>query len=130
MPVSRGGSPYGASVRTVDLAVYADVLAAKAATLAAQLERARDALRQDGIEREARAALDPATIERLERMGVVSATDVGARRTEVRALTRDLRAVEELQAWVEARLFEAREEDGRPVGSIRAEEPLGRRESI
>ena len=107
-------------MRTVDLAVYADVLAAKAATLAAQLERARDALRQDAIEREARSALDAATVERLERIGVVSATDVAARRAEVSALTRDLRAVEELQAWVEARLFEAREEDGEAVGTPRS----------
>ena len=100
--------------------MYADVLAAKAATLAAQLERARDALRQDAIEREARSVLDAATVERLERIGVVSATDVAARRAEVSALTRDLRAVEELQAWVEARLFEAREEDGGAVGTARS----------
>jgi len=40
-------------MRTVDLAVYLDVLAAKHAGLAAQLERSRDRLRQASIEREA-----------------------------------------------------------------------------
>jgi hypothetical protein len=103
-------------MRTVDLALYADVLAAKASTLAAQLERARDALRQAAIEREARRSLDAATVERLERIGAVSAIDVGAQRAEVSRLADDLRALEELQAWVEGRLFETRE-DARAVGS-------------
>ena len=106
-------------MRTIDLAVYADVLAGKAATLAARLERARDALRQAAIEREVRGAFDPATVQQLERVGVVSAIDVAAQRAEVTALARDLRAVEELQAWVEARLFEAREADGQAVGTTR-----------
>ena len=54
-------------MRAVDLALYADTLAGKASTLAAQLERARDSLRQAAIEREARRSIDEATIERLER---------------------------------------------------------------
>jgi hypothetical protein len=103
-------------VRTVDLALYADLLAAKASTLAAQLERARDGLRQAAIEREVRRSFDGATVERLERIGAVSAIDVGAERAEVSRLADDLRALEELQAWVEARLFETREDAG-AVGS-------------
>lgn len=103
-------------MRTVDLALYADLLAAKASTLAAQLERARDALRQAAIENEVRRSLDRATVERLQRIGAVSAIDVGAQRAEVSRLADDVRALEELQAWVEARLFEAREDAG-AVGS-------------
>ena len=117
----RDRRTYARNVRTIDLAVYADVLAGKAATLAARLERARDALRQAAIEREVRVAFDPATVQQLERVGVVSAIDVAAQRAEVTALARDLRAVEELQAWVEARLFEAREADGQAVGTTRPE---------
>ena len=48
-------------MRTVDLAVYLDVLAAKHAGLGAQLERSRDRLRQASIEREARRAVGPET---------------------------------------------------------------------
>ncbi len=101
-------------MRAIDLALYADVLAARAAALAAQLERERDALRQGAIEREARRSLDAGTVERLERLGVLTSVDVRAQRAEVGRLASDLAALEELQAWVEARLFEARE-DSRPL---------------
>ena len=97
-------------MRAVDLAVYADALAAQASTLAARLERARDGLRQAAIEREARRALEPGTVERLERLGVLANGDVRAQRAEVGRLASDLAALEELQAWVEGRLFEVRED--------------------
>ena len=97
-------------MRAIDLALYADTLAAKASAVAAQLERARDALRQAAIEREARRSLDPATVERLARAGVLTTIDVRARRAEVAELAATLAALEELQAWVEGRLFAAREE--------------------
>ena len=70
-------------MRTVDLAVYLDVLAAKHAGLGAQLERSRDRLRQASIEREARRAVGPETSAQLERLGVFSAADVRGLRTEV-----------------------------------------------
>lgn len=103
--------PTLAGMRTVDLALYADVLAAKAASVAAQLERARDALRQAAIEREARRALDEATVARLERLGVLGSCDARASRADALELAATLSALEELQAWVEGRLFEAREEE-------------------
>jgi hypothetical protein len=59
-------------VRSIDLALYADELAARAATLAAQLERARSRLRQEAIEREARRALDEGSVARLEALGLLS----------------------------------------------------------
>ena len=101
-------------MRAVDFALYADVLAAKAAALAARLERSRDALRQAAIEREARRSLAEGTVERLERLGVLGRSDPRADRAEVVELAADLAAVEELQAWVEGRLFAARE-DGCPL---------------
>jgi hypothetical protein len=97
-------------MRAVDLAVFADALAAQAATLAARLERARDELRQAALEREARRALPPETVERLEHLGALRVPELRGRREEIGALAADLAAVEELQAWVEARLFAAREE--------------------
>jgi hypothetical protein len=95
-------------MRTVDLAVYLDVLGAKHAGLGAQLERSRDRLRQASIEREARRALGPETSAQLERLGVFSAADVRGLRTEVTDLAAALRSVEKLQAWVDAQLFAAR----------------------
>ena len=102
--------PTVVGVRAVDLALYADALAAKASTLAAKLERARDALRQAAIEREARRSLDDGTVERLERIGVLGDGETRGGRAEVVELAANLEALEELQAWVEARLFEARED--------------------
>jgi hypothetical protein len=107
-------------MRAVDLAVYADVLAARASALAAQLERTRAGVRQAVLERRARAAFEPDTIERLERLGAVSRSDERAQRAEAAQLAADLAAVEELQAWVEARLFEAREDEEGGVGETRS----------
>jgi hypothetical protein len=107
-------------MRAVDLAVYADVLAARASALAAQLERARAGVRQAAIERRARGALAAETIERLERLGALSCTDERAQRAEAGRLAADVAAVEELQAWVEARLFEAREEEGEGLDESRS----------
>ena len=102
-------------VRSVDLAVYADVLAARASALAARLEREGDAIRQAAIERRARRSLDPETVGRLEALGLLLERDGQAARAAVRELSADLAAVEALQAWVEARLFEAREDVDRPA---------------
>jgi hypothetical protein len=82
------------AVRSVDLALYADELAARAATLAAQLERARCRLRQKAIEREARRALGEGSVARLEALEIREPVAV----------------VEELQAWVEERLANVQEE--------------------
>ena len=97
-------------MRSVDLALFADELAARAATLAAQLERARGRLRQAAIEREARRALDESSVARLESLGVLDAGEAGDIRGEIRELGRSLAVVEELQAWVERRLCKAADE--------------------
>ena len=96
-------------MRAVDLALYADELAARAATLAAQLERARGRLRRAAIEREARRTLDEVLVERLETLGFLSCPDTKAARAEVTELASAVRALEELQAWVERRLYAERE---------------------
>jgi uncharacterized protein involved in type VI secretion and phage assembly len=98
------------TVRSVDLALYADELAARAATLAAQLERARSRLRQEAIEREARRALGEGSVARLELLGLIRKSDPHAIRAEVRELAESVAVVEELQAWVEGRLCAAQEE--------------------
>lgn len=97
-------------MRSIDLALYADELAARAATLVAQLERARSRLRQEAIEREARRALDEGSVARLEALGLLSKAEAHALRAELRDLAASLAAVEELQAWVEERLAAAQEE--------------------
>jgi hypothetical protein len=110
-------------VRSVDLALYADELAARAATLAAQLERARCRLRQEAIEREARRALGEGSVVRLEALGLLRRSEAHAIRTEIRELAASVAVVEELQAWVEERLAAAqddvrgytRAERGRPA---------------
>jgi hypothetical protein len=102
-------SPTVKGMRAVDLALYADELAARAATLAAQLERARGRLRRAAIEREARRTLDEGLIERLEALGFLSCPDPKAARAEVTELAAALRALEDLQAWVERRLYAERE---------------------
>lgn len=91
-------------VRSVDLALYADELAAEASMLAARLERARCRLHRAALEREARHALGATTIERLEVLGVLRCGETRAVRAEIADLTASLRAVESLQAWVEERL--------------------------
>jgi hypothetical protein len=97
-------------MRSADLALYADELAARAATLAAELERARCRLRRDAIEREARRALDEGSVARLDALAVLHRGDSRAVRSELRELAASLAALEELQAWVEARLAAAQEE--------------------
>ena len=97
-------------VRSVDLALYADELAARAATLAAQLERARGRMRRAAIERDARRALDEDAVGRLESLGVLRREDPAELRAEIRELASSLASVESLQAWVDRRLFEAGEE--------------------
>ncbi len=97
-------------MRSVDLAIYADTLAACASAVAAQLERARARVRQAAIEREARRALGEDTVARLETLGVLTHAERRGERAEIADLAAKLRALEELQAWVEGRLFEARGE--------------------
>ena len=97
-------------MRSVDLALFADELAARAATLAAQLERARGRLRQAAIEREARRALDETSVARLESLGILRGAEPADVRDEIRELAASLGVVEELQVWVERRLFEAGDE--------------------
>lgn len=96
-------------VRAVDLAVYADSLAAEAAALQARLERARGRLRQAAIEREAREALPADVVARLRRLGLLgAAADIEAME-ELEELQRSRAALEQLQAWVEARLYAEQE---------------------
>jgi hypothetical protein len=97
-------------MRTVDLALYADVAAARASALEARLERARDRIRRAAIEREARRALSPETAARLQEVGLLSASDLRAERREVSELAASLAALRELQTWVEARLADAESE--------------------
>jgi hypothetical protein len=94
-------------MRTIDLTLFADIVAARTAALETRLERARDRIRQAAIEREARRALPPETIERLEEVGVLSVPDLQAERGEVGELAASLAALHELQTWAEARLADA-----------------------
>lgn len=98
-------------MRSVDLAIYADTLAARASALAAELERARGRVRQAAIDREARRALGEETVRRLEALGVLTRAAPRDERADIVELAASLRALEELQAWVERRLFEARDGD-------------------
>jgi hypothetical protein len=96
----------------VDLAVYSDSLAAEHATLSCRLERVRGRLRQAAIEREARAALAPEIIARLQAVGLLGAAGDEVDTVEIAELVRVLGALERLQAWVEAELA--------PLGRARA----------
>jgi hypothetical protein len=91
-------------VRSVDLALYADLLAGEAASLAARIERERGKQRQASIEREARAALAPVAVERLEELGLLSTRGDAALVVE---LEESLDAIDLLQAWVERALARA-----------------------
>ena len=93
-----------AEMRSVELAIYADSLAAEAAALAARLERARSSLRRAAIEREAAAALPWPTVGRLRALGLLAAAAPGDGAAELRRLGLDLEAVLKLQAWVEREL--------------------------
>jgi hypothetical protein len=92
-------------MRTVDLAVYADALAAEAAALSARVERARRRLREDALEHEARSALPPETVRRLEALGLLGRASAGDAAAEIREAQASLAAVEQLQAWVERELY-------------------------
>ena len=92
----------------MDIALYADVLAAKAADLSARLERVRGDLRQVALEREAKRALEEPTVVRLERLGLLGGADPRRLRKELFELAADLAALRELQTWTEARLRDAR----------------------
>jgi hypothetical protein len=85
-------------MRNIDLALYADALAGEAASLAARIERERGKQRQASIEREARAALPPFAVARLEELGLLTTRGDAATIAE---LEESLDAVEVLQAWVE-----------------------------
>jgi len=91
-------------MRSVDLALYADLLAGEAASLAARIERERGKQRQAAIEREARAALAPVALERLEELGLLSTRADAALIVE---LEESLDAIELLQTWVERALARA-----------------------
>jgi hypothetical protein len=91
-------------VRSVDLALYADMLAGEAASLAARVERERGRQRQASIEREARAALTPFAVERLQELGLLATRGDAATIAE---LEESLDAIELLQAWVESALARA-----------------------
>ena len=92
------------AVRSIDLALYADLLAGEAASLAARIERERGRQRQCAIEREARTALTPFAIERLEELGLLATRGDPA---VIAELEESLDALEVLQAWVEAALTRA-----------------------
>jgi hypothetical protein len=91
-------------VRGVDLAIYADVLCAEAATLEARAERARSRLRQAAIERRARVELTGVATGRLEALGLIGTIDEAAVRAELRELEAGLEALAELQSFVEREL--------------------------
>jgi hypothetical protein len=93
-------------MRSVELAIFADTLAAEVATLDARLERARSRLRRAAIEHEARAVLPLDVADRLARLGLLgvgSAMDAA----ELEAIRRDIVAVQQLQAWIERELAAA-----------------------
>jgi hypothetical protein len=112
-------------MRAVDLAVYADTLAAESATLSARLERARQRMRQAAIESEARQDLAPETVSALERLGILARPSIAPDVREAAEAALGLEAVAALQAWVECRLRAARLERGgrREEDLVRADEP-------
>ena len=94
-------------MRGVDLAIYADVLCAEAASLEARAERVRSRLRQAAIEKRARLELTVVAAERLETLGLIAGIDEAAARAELRELEGGLEALEELQSFVERELSAA-----------------------
>jgi hypothetical protein len=99
-------------MRAVDLAVYADSLAAEAAALSARLERARRRLREAAIEYEARRALPDEIVARLEALGLLGTAARSRDAAEIADVQAALVAVEQLQVWVERELYLTREEQG------------------
>jgi hypothetical protein len=100
---------YGPGVRSVELAIYADSLAAEAAALAARVEQTRSRLRQAAIEEEAAAALPPQVVGRLRALGLLLGGSVADGPAELARLGLDLEAVLKLQSWVERQLRSARD---------------------
>ncbi len=94
-------------MRSVDLALYADALAAEAAALARRVERSRGRLRQAAVEREAREALPSDVVRRLEALALLGAVREAQEVEELAELSAAAAAVEALQAWVEERLARA-----------------------
>jgi hypothetical protein len=97
-------------MQSVDLALYADSLAAEAAAASARLERARGRLRRVAIEHAARRELPVETVVLLERRGLLQPVVAGSRpadTSELVELIAELAALQRAQAWVEARLHEA-----------------------
>ena len=110
-------------MRAVDLAVYADALAARRLVVSARLERARADAAEAAIERAATAALPRATVLALEESGVLAdrcGLELAA--CEVARLTRAVAAIDQLQAWVEDRLAAVLEDalDRPPAAGDRA----------
>jgi hypothetical protein len=91
-------------MREIDLALYADVLAGEAASLAARIERERGNVRQAAVETAARKELPLPVVEQLEDLGLLATRADVARLAE---LEEALDAIELLQAWVEAALSRA-----------------------
>jgi hypothetical protein len=91
-------------MRAVELAVYADALAGEAASLSARAERARSRIRQAAIERRARRDLTDIAVSRLQALGLLGAIDEPAARAELRELDGAIKALGELQSWVETEL--------------------------
>jgi hypothetical protein len=88
-------------VREIDLALYADMLAGEAASVAARIERERGKLRQASVEQAARKELPEPVVERLEELGLLATRGDCERLAE---LEESLDALEALQARVEATL--------------------------
>src|SRR2546421_12739346 len=91
-------------MRTVALALYADMLAGEAASRAARIERERGKQRQAAIEHAARRALGPVAIQRLEELGLLKTRGDPLALVE---LEEALDAIEVLQTWVEQALTRA-----------------------
>jgi len=88
-------------VRSVDLALFADALAAEAAAISARVERERGRVRLADIERAAIRELPGPVVDQLREHGLlVTRGDV----EQVIELEDTLEALGYLQAWVEARL--------------------------
>ena len=111
-------------MRTVDLAVYADSVAAEAGALSARLERARRRLRQAALEREVRGALPGEVVAELEKLGLLDAArSEHDEPAEIARIQEGLRAVHLLQSWLEARLYRDPERPAEAVGyAVPAEE--------
>ncbi len=91
-------------MRTVDLALYADALAAEASSLAARIEREHGRARLSAIERAARLELPAFAVARLSELGLLGT------RSDLEALAEleeSLDALVALQAWVEEALGRA-----------------------